>query len=92
MVDIPNLQDNVKREKIKVPAPSPVEHESSTEPKDGKSLLKYLDEDFNAEINESFDIRCQQDMLQESQSDEHTDCEDSEVKDINTFGPEAHMR
>ena len=80
MANTPNIQENVKSEKIKVPAPSPVEHENSTEPKDEKALLTYLDEDFDAEINESFDIRCLQDMLEESQSDAHTDCEDSEVK------------
>ena len=91
MANTPNIQDNVKRTKIKVPAPSPVEHESSTELKDGKALVTYLDEDLDAEINESFDIRCLQDMLKESQSDAHTDCEDSEVKNINTLGPEAHM-
>lgn len=63
-----------------VPAPSPAEPENSTESKDGKALLTYLEEDFDAEIHDSFDIRCLQEMLEESQSDSQADSEDSEVK------------
>lgn len=74
--------DNVKREQMKVTAPSPVEHENYSESRDGKALplLTYLDEDFDGEINESFDIRSLQDMLEESQSESHTDSEDLEVR------------
>ncbi|XP_020276474.1 putative E3 ubiquitin-protein ligase LIN-1 isoform X2 [Asparagus officinalis] len=80
MVTTLENQDNVKREKTKVPAPSPEEYENSAEPRDGKALLTYLDEEFDPEINESFDIRCLQDMLEDSQSDSQTDSEDSEAK------------
>lgn len=85
-------QDNVKREKIQVPALSPVEHEYSTEPRDRKVLFTHLDEDFDPEINEGVDIRCLQDMLEESQSDSHTDSENSEVKQKNLLGPENNIR
>lgn len=74
--------DHAERERIKVPAhiSGLMDHENFGESKDGKALLTYLDEDFDPEISERFDMRCLQDMLEESQSESHTDSEDSEGK------------
>ncbi|KAJ6824232.1 putative E3 ubiquitin-protein ligase LIN-1 isoform X1 [Iris pallida] len=58
-----------KREKVTITSSSLAEHKHSTEPKDGKALITCLDEELNAEIEGSSDIRCLQDMLEESQSE-----------------------
>ncbi|XP_038980484.1 putative E3 ubiquitin-protein ligase LIN-1 isoform X2 [Phoenix dactylifera] len=66
------------------------ESEDFTKPKNVNSLVTNLDKSFHEEIKESFDIRCLQEMLEESQSDspvsfyshvDSTETSDSEGKE-----------
>ncbi|KAG1371264.1 putative E3 ubiquitin-protein ligase LIN-1 [Cocos nucifera] len=89
MVYPPISKENIEVEKIKASTANSEECEGVTKPKNENSILKNLDEGFHEEINESFDIRCLQDMLEESQSDspvsfyshiESTEASDSEMR------------
>ncbi|XP_008789861.4 putative E3 ubiquitin-protein ligase LIN-1 isoform X1 [Phoenix dactylifera] len=64
-----STKENKEIEKIKASTANSEEYEGFTKPKNENSILTNLDEDFHEEIDESFDIRCLQDMLEESQSD-----------------------
>lgn len=67
-----DLLENIEGErttKVKATISNSEEQESFTEMKDIKALPENLDEGFHPDIKERFDIRCLQDMLEESQSD-----------------------
>lgn len=75
MVNSHDHQDIEKRQKVNF---------NGTETRDGKALLNYLDEDFDAE-SESFDTRCLQDLLEESQSDSNTDTEETSGSEVTSI-------
>lgn len=100
MVYPPHTKEIIEEEKNKASTANSEECEDFTKPKNVNSLMTYLDEGFHEEIKERFDIRCLQDMLEESQSDssvsfyshiDSTEASDSEMRMQDKESPEKTL-